>query len=264
MSEENSFIAKPLNEARVLITGGTSGIGLEAAVQFALAGVPQILLNGRDIERGELARQSVLKEVPDVEVDFISADGNDLEGARSVVEHVKNRFGGVDMLINSVGSEQVPELFHNMPVERIEETVERLIGLMQMCHLVQPMMKEQGGGAIVNIASDAAKFATPGEAVIGAVMAGIVMFTRTLAIEGKRDGIRANALTPSIVAGTRTYDRVMVPEFSGKLFEKAKKAAQLGVVRPEDIAPMIVFMTSPAAARMTGQAISINGGISAG
>jgi len=264
MPEESPFVAKPLNEARVLITGGTSGIGLEAAIQFALAGVPQILLNGRDVERGERARQSVLKEVPDAEVDFLSADVNELEGARRVAKHVKNRFGGVDILINSKGSDQVPELFHKMPIERIRETVESLTGTMQMCHFAQPMMKDQGGGAIVNIASDAAKFATPGEAAIGAVMAGIVMFTRTLAIEGKRDGIRANALTPSIVAGTLTYDRVMAPEFSGKLFEKAKKAAQLGVVRPEDVAPMIVFMTSPAAARMTGQAISINGGISAG
>lgn len=264
MYDESPFIAKPLNEARVLITGGTSGIGLEAAMQFALSGVPQIAVNGRDAKRGEQARQAILKEVPDVEVDFISADANDLEGARKVTEHITDRFGGVDILVNSVGSEQVPELFHQMPVTRIKETVERLTGLMQICHFIQPIMKEQGGGAIVNIASDAAKFATPGEAVIGAVMAGIVMFTRTLAIEGKRDGIRANALTPSIVAGTQTYDRVMAPEFSGKLFEKAKKAARLGVVRPEDVAPMIVFMTSPAAARMTGQAISINGGISAG
>jgi 2-hydroxycyclohexanecarboxyl-CoA dehydrogenase len=264
MAGENSFTAKPLNEARVVITGGTSGIGLEAAIQYALTGVPKILINGRDVERGEQAKRSILKQAPAIDVDFISADVNELEGARAVAERAKTRFGGVDILINSMGSDQVPELFHQMPVERIEETVERLTGVMRMCYFVQPMMKAQGGGAIVNIASDAAKFATPGEAVIGAVMAGIVMFTRTLAIEGKRDGIRANALTPSIVEGTLTYDRVMAPEFSGKLFEKAKKAARLGIVRPEDVAPMIVFMTSPAASRMTGQAISINGGISAG
>ncbi len=264
MVEQTPFSATPLNEARVLITGGTSGIGLEAAVQFALSGVPKILLVGRNVERGEQAKQDVVREAPNTEVEFISVDMNLVEGSRTVAEYAKSRFGGVDILVNSLGSDQVPELFHQMPVSRIQETVLRLTSVMHMCHFVQPMMKEQGGGAIVNIASDAAKFATPGEAVIGAVMAGIVMFTRTLAIEGKRDGIRANALTPSIVEGTRTYDRVMAPGFSAKLFEKAKKAARLGVVRPEDVAPMIVFMTSPAAARMTGQAISINGGISAG
>lgn len=264
MTEHTSFTAKPLNESRVLITGGTSGIGLETAIQFALAGVPKILLVGRNAERGEAAKQEVVREAPGTEAHFISVDMNNVDGARIVAEHAKAHLGGVDILINSMGSDQVPELFHQMPVERIEETVLRLTSVMHICHFVQPMMKRQGGGAIVNIASDAAKFATPGEAVIGAVMAGIVMFTRTLAIEGKRDGIRANALTPSIVEGTRTYDRVMAPGFSANLFEKAKKAARLGVVRPEDVAPMIVFMTSPAAARMTGQAISINGGISAG
>ncbi len=264
MAEQTFFVAKPLNQARVLITGGTSGIGLESAIQFALSGVPKILLVGRNAERGEQAKQKIVREAPGAQVEFISVDMNQIEGVRSVAERVKSSFGGVDILVNSMGSDQVPELFHKMPVAHIEETVLRLTSVMHMCHFVQPMMREQGGGAIVNIASDAAKFATPGEAVIGAVMAGIVMFTRTLAIEGKRDGIRANALTPSIVEGTRTYDRVMAPGFSAKLFEKAKQAARLGVVRPEDVAPMIVFMTSPAAARMTGQAISINGGISAG
>ncbi|MBD25167.1 MAG: oxidoreductase [Candidatus Marinimicrobia bacterium] len=264
MIEQTANVVKPLDKSRVLITGGTSGIGLEAAIQFGLSGVPRILLIGRNSERGESAKQKILKAAPTTQVDFISVDMNRVEGAHTVFEHVKNLYGGVDILVNSMGSDQVPELFHQMPVERIDETVVRLTSIMNICHFIQPMMKEQGGGSIVNIASDAAKFATPGEAVIGAVMAGIVMFTRTLAIEGKRDGIRANVLTPSIVEGTLTYDRVMAPGFSGKLFEKAKKAAHLGVVRPEDIAPMIVFMTSPAAARMTGQAISINGGISAG
>ena len=95
-------------------------------------------------------------------------------------------------------------------------------------------------------------------------MAAIVMFTKTLAMEAKRMGVRANALTPSIVSGTRTYDRVMAGGFSRKLFDKAIKAARLGVVTPDDIAPMIVYMAGPQGARMTGQAISINGGISAG
>jgi NAD(P)-dependent dehydrogenase (short-subunit alcohol dehydrogenase family) len=95
-------------------------------------------------------------------------------------------------------------------------------------------------------------------------MAALVMFTKTLAMEAKRVGVRANVLTPSIVEGTRTYDRVMKGGFSAKLFDKAIKAARLGVATPDDIAPMIVFMAGPQGARMTGQAVSINGGISAG
>ena len=124
-------------------------------------------------------------------------------------------------------------------------------------------MAAQGGGVILNTASDAAKVATPGETLAGAFLAGIAMFTRTLAVEGKRNGIRANCLTPSIVCDTPFYDRLMAGPFSGKLFAKAEQAARLGVVTPKDIAPLVVFLASPAAAKLTGQSISVNGGISA-
>ena len=121
-------------------------------------------------------------------------------------------------------------------------------------------MREANGGCIINIASDAAKMPTPGETVIGAAMAGIVMFTRALAIEGKRNGIRANVLTPSIVGGTEFYDRLMADPFAGKLFGKA---AELGLVDMGDPAEIAVFLASPAASKMTGQALSVTGGISA-
>ena len=124
-------------------------------------------------------------------------------------------------------------------------------------------MREQKSGVIINVASDAAKVPTPGESVIGAAMAAIVMFTRTLAIEAKRDGVRANVLTPSLIGGTGAYDRVMTDPFSAKLFANAAKLAHLGVAQPDDLAAMMLFLAGPAAARLTGQAISINGGISA-
>ena len=104
-----------------------------------------------------------------------------------------------------------------------------------------PHLTQSGGGAIINIASDAAKVATPGEAVIGAVMAGIVMFTRGMAIEAKRNGIRANVITPSIVRDTPLYDRLMADPFAGKLFGKAEPMAHLGVAEPGDLAALAVF-----------------------
>ncbi len=112
------------------------------------------------------------------------------------------------------------------------------------------------------MASDAGKIATPGEVVIGAGMAAIIMFTRALANEAKRHGIRANCLTPSIVRGTALYDKLMANPFAGKLFAKAEQLAALGVTEPEDLAQLALFLASPAAANITGQAISSNGGIS--
>jgi NAD(P)-dependent dehydrogenase (short-subunit alcohol dehydrogenase family) len=84
-----------------------------------------------------------------------------------------------------------------------------------------------------------------------------------LALEGKRDGIRVNVITPSLIAGTPTAERVLQDGFSKRLFEKAATQAHLGVAEPEDLAGLVVFLGSPASARLTGQAISVNGGISA-
>jgi NAD(P)-dependent dehydrogenase (short-subunit alcohol dehydrogenase family) len=134
---------------------------------------------------------------------------------------------------------------------------------MYLTRAVLPFMQAQGGGSIINVASDAAKVATPGESVLGAGMAAIVMFSRTAAIEAKRNGIRVNAVTPSLVAGTLTAERVLSDGFSKKLFESAVKQAHLGVAEPEDLAALIVFLGGPSSARLTGQAISVNGGISA-
>ncbi|MBY0509594.1 MAG: SDR family oxidoreductase [Rhodospirillaceae bacterium] len=258
-------IAKPLADAAVLITGGTSGIGLAAAQHFVRAGVRKIVLNGRNPERGAKACATVLNEAAGVTVKFVAADISNLDDARRLTDETVKALDGIDVLVNCAGGDHAPELFHEMSIGDIQKMLIHFVaGPTQMCHLVLPHMTKAGGGAIINVASDAAKFPTPGESVIGGCMAALVMFTKTLAMEAKRAGIRANALTPSIVEGTRTYDRVMGGGFSAKLFDKAIKAARLGVVTPDDIAPMIVFMAGPQGARMTGQAISINGGISAG
>lgn len=134
---------------------------------------------------------------------------------------------------------------------------------MLLTRAVLPIMSEQGGGSIINIASDAAKVATPGESVLGGAMAAIVMFSRVAALEAKRNGVRVNAVTPSLIAGTETAERVLADGFSQGLFEKAARLAHLGVAEPGDLASLVVFLGGPGAARLTGQAISVNGGISA-
>jgi 2-hydroxycyclohexanecarboxyl-CoA dehydrogenase len=94
-------------------------------------------------------------------------------------------------------------------------------------------------------------------------MAAIVMFSRVAAIEAKRNGVRVNAVTPSLIAGTETAERVLADGFSKGLFEKASQLAHLGVAEAEDLAALVVFLGGPGASRLTGQAISVNGGISA-
>jgi len=89
------------------------------------------------------------------------------------------------------------------------------------------------------------------------------MYVRALSLEVSRHGVRVNCVTPSLVAKTKAYDRVMASEFSRRIFEKAAARARLGVPTPDDIAPLAAFLASPFASHISGQAVSVNGGISA-
>ena len=108
---------------------------------------------------------------------------------------------------------------------------------MHMASAVLPGMRSRRSGVIVNVASDAAKTATPGESVIGAAKAAIVMFTRTIAIEEKRYGIRANALTPSLVYGTASTERITSDGFSGKALRASSPSRRISVCRQPTISP---------------------------
>ena len=261
---EPALTVRSLPETVAVIVGGTSGIGLETAGQLAEAGVRRIVVNGRDEARGAAALAALAARAPGAELSFVAADMTRPEGADALIAEAVAAFGRVDLLVNSAGGGDMPALFHELDGARLEAIVrDGLMWVLQSCRAALPHMAAQRGGVIVNVASDAAKIATPGESVIGAVMAAIVMFSRTLAIEAKRSGVRVNCVTPSIVRDTPLYDRLMADAFAGRLFAKAERMAHLGVVTPGDLAALVVYLASPAAARLTGQAISVNGGISA-
>ena len=198
------------------------------------------------------------------EVKFVQADANYPDQARRAGDEATVHLGGIDVLVNSTAGLFKPELFHDIPPDGIPDIItQQLMAPLLMSGVALPQMRAQKGGLVINIASDTAKIATPGESVIGAVMAAIVMFSRTLAMEAKRDGVRVNALTPSLVEGTATAKRILAEGFSQRLFQKAAKLAHLGAARPEDLAAIAVFLAGPGGAKITGQAITVNGGISA-
>lgn len=259
-----ALIVRELADSGVAITGGTSGVGLAAAQQFVAAGVRRLVVFGRNEERGQAARDAVRDRCPEAQVEFISADANDPGQATHALERALSVLGSLDVLVNSTTHSALPTLLHEMPIEEMGTTLtQQALAPMHMTRAALPAMRAQRGGAIINIASDAGKLATPGESVIGAAMAAIIMFTRAAAMEGKRDGIRVNVLTPSLILGTPTGERSLREGFSARIFTKAASLAHLGVAQPDDLAGLIVFLASPAAARLTGQAISLNGGISA-
>lgn len=257
-------LVRTYEESAVLIAGGTSGVGLASARGFLAAGVRRLAVLGRNKQRGEEVSAILLDEYPGRQVEFVAADAGDVGEIGDAVATAHRTLGGLDAVVNSVTSAYRPELLHRTPPEDMAGILlGQAVPPMLVTREVLPYLREQGGGSIVNIASDAAKVPTPGESALGGAMAAIVMFSRVAAIEAKRDGVRVNALTPSLIAGTATAENVLRDGFSKKLFEKAAEQAHLGVAEPEDLAAMIVFLCGPTAARITGQAISVNGGISA-
>jgi len=263
---EQSMVATPsfdLDTARVVIAGGTSGVGLWTAQTLALAGAPSIVLIGRNEDRGRAAVEQVRARCPEVEVSFLPADVNDPRQAERVTAQSQETLGGVDVLVNSTVASYSPVLLHKIPLDDVHDIlVRQSVGCLLLSRAMIDVMREQQSGSIINIASDAAKVPTPGETVLGAAMAAIVTFSQTLALEAKRYGVRVNVLTPSLIVNTGSYDRAMTAEFSKKIFDKIVSQAHLGLTEPKDLANAILFLASPMSRRITGQVISVNGGIS--
>lgn len=253
-----------LDETHALVCGGTAGIGLASARALLREGAPRLALVGRSAERGNAARVDLAREHPSAEIAFIACDATDPDGLERMVEEAASRLGRIDVLVSTAGGDPRPRLLHKIALAEVMPTIEMVAGgTILPARAVLPHMMANGGGSIICLASDAAKVATPGETVIGAAMAAIVMFCRGMAWEAKRSGIRVNCITPSVVEDTPLYGRLKEDDFSRRLFARAEQLADLGVATSADLAELVVFLASPAAAKITGQTISVTGGISA-
>jgi 2-hydroxycyclohexanecarboxyl-CoA dehydrogenase len=246
-----------------LITGGSGGIGLRVAEQLAEAGA-RVFINGRSAERGEQA-VAKLQEI-NQDARFIPGDCASYQDVVGIVDTVRSAAGRLDILISAgAEGEAGPTPFAEMTSRQIEnEFRKRLLPRIFPVHAALPALRENGG-SVVLLTTDAGRYATPGESVLGAVGASVIMMTKVLAKEFSRDKIRVN-IALALTSGTPTWDRAFADEgFWRGLGTKVVERFPFGrAPSADEAATVAVFLASDAAAQVTGQTISVNGGLSFG
>jgi 2-hydroxycyclohexanecarboxyl-CoA dehydrogenase len=252
------------NGRSALITGGSGGIGFRVAEQLAQAGA-MVFINGRSAERGEQA-VAKLREISQ-DVRFIAGDCASYQDVAAVVETARSAAGRLDILVSAGAEGQTgPAPFAELTPQQIEgEFRKRLLPRIFPVHAALPALRENGG-SVVLLTTDAGRYATPGESVLGAVGASVIIMTKVLAKEFSRYKIRVNSIALALTSGTPTWDRLFAGEsFQRDLFTKVVQRFPFGQPPSAgEAAAVAVFLASDAAAQVTGQTISVNGGLSFG
>jgi NAD(P)-dependent dehydrogenase (short-subunit alcohol dehydrogenase family) len=247
----------------VLITGGGGGIGRAAARRFLDDGA-SVVLSG--------TRQSVLEAARD-ELDptgertlLVAGQITGREQAAALVARAVERFGGVDVLVNSTGIFR-PAPFEEQTEEHFEEALGSILRpTYWVSQAVVAAMRERGGGAIVNVGSMWAvdAIATTPTSAYSAAQAGRHALTKNLAIELAADAIRVNAVALAFVE-TPAYERFMTPEEAQAVLDSVDGFHPLGRRgQPEDVAEAVLFLAGDGARWITGTTLPIDGGVLAG
>jgi NAD(P)-dependent dehydrogenase (short-subunit alcohol dehydrogenase family) len=249
-------------EGRVaLVTGGAGGIGCATAVMFAERGARVVLVD-RDAEGGEEALR--LARAAGGEAIFVAADVSLSSDVQRYVQTALDAYGRIDCFFNNAGIEgQVA------PTAEYDEAVfdavisVNLRGVFLGLRYVIPAMLRQKGGAIVNTASTAGLVGAPGLSAYVASKHGVIGLTRTAAGEYGRSGIRVNAVCPG-PTDTRmieSLERQAGPEGSNSVRERYKANIPIGrYATPEEIASLVLFLSSDQAGSITGAEYRIDGG----
>ncbi len=243
-------------EGRVaLVTGGSRGIGRETALRFARAGA--------DVVVGDIipAVDNVASEVRALgrKALGLHIDVTDAAEVHDAVEKAVAALGKVDILVNSAGIHLVQRFVEGAPDEWERLFRVNLLGTMICCQAVLRGMMERQYGKIVTIASDAGRVGSLGQAAYGASKGGVIAFTRNLAVEMARYRINVNCVSPGLIdTDMWNANRRENPKLT-QAYENTIPWKRLG--EPGEIAAAIHFLASDEAAYVTGQTLSVNGGV---
>jgi NAD(P)-dependent dehydrogenase (short-subunit alcohol dehydrogenase family) len=249
----------------MLVTGGAGAIGFETCSQL-LAANATVVVNGRNADRNQAAAAQLRADFGGARVFPMAADLADYSACAALVAEVEATAGRIDGVIHSAvtGTPGVMGPFeHTDPAGYTALMQNSLCTLLNICHAALPALRRAGGGSIVAFSSDAGKVAAPNQTLTGATRAGAMMFIRSLALEVSAYGVRCNCISPTFVQGTPIYDRMLALDPTSGRAARATSRAKLGLPTASDIAALTVFLCSRAGAHLTGQVISVNGGLSA-
>ena len=247
------------NGKTVVVTGGGGGIGGATCRRFGAAGGKVAVLD-RDLAAAQKVADSVTGAGGQAAA--FDCDITDRASVDAAVAATQAQLGPVAVLVNNAGWDVFKPFTKTVPAEWDRLIAINLTGALHMHHAVLPGMAERKKGRIVNVASDAARVGSSGEAVYAACKGGLVALTKALAREHARHGITLNVVCPG---PTDTALLAGVAEGAGnpeKLLEAFTRAIPLGRLgQPDDLASAIAFFASADAGFITGQVLSVSGGL---
>jgi 2-hydroxycyclohexanecarboxyl-CoA dehydrogenase len=250
---------KKLENKTVIVTGGGGGIGGATCRRFAAesARVAVFDMNVEAAERvaGEIKAAGGIAQAFKCNI----TDRAEVDAAVAATEAA---LGPIDVLVNNAGWDVFKPFLKTVPREWDRLIAINLTGALHMHHAVLPGMVERKYGHIVNVASDAARGGSSGEAVYAACKGGLVALSKTLAREHARQGITVNVVCPGPTDTALLSGMAEGARDPAKLIEAFRSAIPLGRLgQPDDLAGAIVFFGSDDAAFITGQVISVSGGL---
>ena len=245
-----------LEGLRVAMTAAAGGIGRVMADSFAAAGARLFV---SDIDEAALA------ECPHPSM---RADAGSLADLDRFMDAALGALGGLDVLVNNAGIAGPTARIEAVDPAELDATLQVCLASQLHCaRRAGPALRQAGGGSIINLSSAAGKFGFPLRSPYAAAKWGVIGFTRTLAIELGPDKIRVNALLPGLVEGPRIRRVIQNKARAAGIGDNQQtERALAGVslrcfVTPHDIANMALYLASPFGATITGQALSIDGGM---
>ena len=246
-----------LQDQVALVTGGSRGIGRAIVKAFAAAGARVAFV----YRAGQEAADSLCKEVSQTGGTTLALQADVAKGdeAQRCAERVEKDWGRVDILVNNAGIIR-DDLFVRMePAAWTSVLDTNLGGTYNFCRAIAYTMMKQRRGRIINVSSVAADHHNPGQTNYAASKGAVNAFTRALAVELASRNVTVNAIAPGFI---ETDMSEAVRNKAGDLIKKMIPMRRLS--RPEDIAEVAVFLASDAAAYITGQVITVDGGLTLG